>query len=184
MDCLIGYIGLSSRIATCPSQQREGEVGANMALSGLYVDTLPDISLELTEKTPEIDEEIIELWQLVEKRGILKFRTLFISEVNRCHHVTDVKLAECLICDNKELLATSLWYLLGAELLLENLGSPRINRYTTLDRDKNKELRAELMDVFTHELSVAVAGIDVHNSSCIESDVVENNLITTHAPIM
>lgn len=171
MDCLIGYIGLSSRVEAT-------------AESGLYVDTLPDISLELIEKTPEDDEyRLIELWKLIEKRGVLKFRTLFISEVNRCHHITDVKLAECLICNNKELLATSLWYLLGAELLLENLGSPRINRFTTLDRDRNRQLRAELMDIFMHELSVAVAGIDVHNSICLEN-VIENNLITTHAPII
>lgn len=171
MECLIGYIGLSSRVEAA-------------AESGLYVDTLPDISLDIIDKTPEKDETVTELWAGVEKRGVLKFRTLFISEINRCHRITDVNVCECLICSNKELLATSLWYLLGAELLTENLGSPRINRSTTLDRGKNKELRAELMDVFSHELSVAVAGIDIHSSDCIEAAIPENDIITTHLPIL
>lgn len=171
MDCLKDYIGLSSRVDAT-------------AESGLYVDALPDISLILTDKTTEKGETVEELWGQVEKRGILKFRTLFINELNRCHRIADVKVAECLICKNKELLATSLWYLLGAELLTENLGSPRINRHTTIDRDRNRDFRSELMSTFYHELAVAVEGIDIHSSSCIESEIAENNLITTQIPVI
>jgi hypothetical protein len=172
MDCLNGYIGVSSKEST------EAE-------SGLYVDSLPDISLSSIEKLSDIDSaDFNELWKSVEKRGILKFRTLFINEVNRCHRISKISICECLICSNKTLLATSIWYLLGAEIMFERANSSRLNKYTTIDRAKAKELRAEFMDLFHSELSVAVAGINIHESDCIEEQVGERNLITTYTPIM
>jgi len=175
MDCLIGYIGLS------------GSFG--IADSGLYVDGLPDISVtiagKLTEKKESKDEDIVELWVEIEKRAILKFRTLFISEINRCFKLSNIDICECIICENRALLATSLWYLLGAEFMHERASSSRLNRFTTIEKSKAKELRTELMELFHSELAVSVAGINIHSSDCIEGNNVEcNRVISTHTPIM
>ena len=172
MDCFNGYIGVSSRESAA-------------AESGLYVDSLPDISLTLIEKLSATETGDFELlWSNVEKRGILKLKTLFINEVNRCHKISKIDICECLICENKTILATALWYLLGAELMFEKANSSRLNKYTTIERSKARELRAEFMDLFHSELSVAVAGISVHASDCVEEEIQERSLITFTTTIM
>ncbi|MBN2787422.1 MAG: hypothetical protein JXQ69_03765 [Paludibacteraceae bacterium] len=180
LDCLKGLIGVKA-----------GEVTPE-PVTGLYVTSLPDINLVEIGKIADSDQlpgegqkDWTKLWLDVENRGILKFRTLFLSEINRCFRISNITIAECLICENKELLAVSLWYLLGAELMFERINSNRINRYTTIDKSKAKELRADLMELFHSELSTAVAGIDINNSTCMEDSIIEErNLITTHTPVI
>lgn len=95
LDALKGYIGLISG-------------GSVEAPSGLYIDALPDISLSILEDISRADEDETDTWSRIEGRTILKFRTLFIAEVNKCHKVTEIRLCECLILSNKEVLATAL----------------------------------------------------------------------------
>ena len=172
LDELKGYIGLISG-------------GSTEAPSGLYIDALPDISVSLLEDISRTDEDETDTWSRLEWRGILKFRTLFISEVNKCHKVTDIGLCECLILSNKEILATALWYLLGAEVMLTRHASSRINA-ATIDRTKSKELRAYFEDQFAKELTTAVNGIDIHASECFgeEEHPEPCQLITYGTPIL
>lgn len=169
---LKGYIGLLSG-------------GSAQAPSGLYVDALPDITLSVLEDIARQGEDEVDTWSRIEDRGILKFRTLFIAEVNKCHKVTDIKVCECLILSNKEILATALWYLLGAELMLTRRASSRINA-ATIDRNKPKELRAYFEDQFAKELSTAVNSIDIHASECFGEDEhpEPHQLITFGTPIL
>jgi hypothetical protein len=168
-DCLIGLIGI-----------REGD-GVTPPESGLYITSLPDITLsEISKisKTPvseemEEDDVIDSIWEIIENRGILKFRTLFISEMGKCWKVSKQELAECLICENSMLLATPLWYLLGAELMWERINTPRLNRFTTIDKAQAKVLRGELMELFHTELTTAVAGINIRESECFETECAE-----------
>lgn len=171
LDELKGYIGLLS--------------GGAIADSGLYIDALPDISLQIIEDIARANEDSNETWSRIEDRGILKFRTLFIAEINKCHKVTNIKICECLIQSNKEILATALWYLLGAEVMLTRRASSRINM-ATIDRNKPKELRAYFEDQFQKELSTAVASIDIHQSECFPEDVhpEPNQLITFATPVL
>ena len=175
MDCLIGYIGLSS---------------ASTSTSGLCVDALPDISVIIGEKisvqqtNESIEDALVRIWNDIEERAIAKFRTLFFRQLNKCFKVVNKDSIDCLICENRELLAVSLWYLLGAEFMLERIASSRINRYTTVDKTKAKELRNELMNLFDAELEMAVQGIDIENSTCFEVPPFPNNIITTHIPIL
>lgn len=164
---LKGYIGLSSEGTTAPS--------------GLYVDALPDISLQVLEDIANESGEIT--WSQIEDRAILKLRTLFIAEVNKCHKITKIDVCECLIKSNKEILATALWYLLGAEVMLTRGASSRINM-ATIDRNKPKELRAYFEEQFKQELATAVAGIDIHASDCIHEDVPANDVITFQTPVI
>lgn len=152
MQCLIGYIGFD---------------GSVQAESGLHLTALPGITTDLLfgiTDNDEIDEQTL---GQVEKRSILKFRTFFINELNRCWHVSDVKKAECLICSHKDLLMVALWYLMGAEMMAETISSERTNRFTTVDLEKAQSLRDEYMDTFLNELQTAVAGVDL--SVCINN---------------
>ncbi len=158
MDCLKGYIGLSAKFNV------EAE-------SGLYVETLPDISFGLSEGISEKGkDEVLKMWQDVEERALRKFRTLFIREINATFKISDVSVSDCLICKNREVLATSLWYFLGAELLTEGLGSSRINRFTTIDRQKHREMRAEMEEIFMVELQTAISNLNL--SECTKTEKV------------
>lgn len=164
--CLEGLVGVSAAEGTTPPE------------SGLYVNSLPDINYAELSKLNDSDQADAEaLWLNVEKRSILKFRTLFLGEVNKCFQISKIEVIECLICENKLLLATSLWYLLGAELMWERMYSSRLNRFTTVDRAKAKELNGEFMDLFYQELSATVAGLTIC-SECLEETPVVKNVIS------
>ena len=173
VDCLIGFIGLSVNVSeTVPS--------------GLYADALPDISESFIAKMTTDESDVSQLWKEIEKRAILKFRTFFIREVNEFHKIQNVDKCECLICENRELLATALWYLIGEEIMNTRATSSRLNTYTTLDRNKAKEMRDGFHTAFLHELQTAVAGIDVHASSCFscENQPAYNDIMVFREPII
>lgn len=165
-------------------QELKGYIGLNSdttAPSGLYVDALPDISLQVLEDISHENE--YDAWSKIEDRALLKFRTLFVNEVNKCHKIAKIDVCECLITSNKEILATALWYLLGAEVMISRHASSRINM-STIDRNKPKELRAYFEEQFKQELATAVAGIDIHASECIHEDVPANDVITFQTPVI
>lgn len=165
------YIGLSARLST--------------ASSGLYVDALPDISIAGIDRMVDGEEDYKSLWDEIQLRAIAKFRTLFATEVNRCHHVSDISKIECLIKSNKAILATALWYLMGAEVMYSRGSSSRMNSYTTLDRSKSRDIRQDLEAQFEKELHVAVAGIDIHHSACFEDcQPAIADIATFHTPIL
>jgi hypothetical protein len=156
IDCLVGYIGSLSVSGT--------------AESGLYLDALPGIKLINFDKVHDESQTNVDFFSNIEKRAILKFRTLFISELNQCIKLYVREAVDCLICENKELLSESLWYLIGAEFIQDSFSSNRINRYTTVDRAKLKEQQDLFMEEFYRTLHVAVLGIDIENSTCFETD--------------
>ena len=171
LDELKGYIGLHSN----------GDIEAP---SGLYVDALPDINLSIFERITTNEEDVCETWSRIEMRALLKFRTFFIREVNKCHKINDIDKCECLILSNKEVLAPSLWYLMGAETMITRKESSRINA-ATIDRGKSNELRAYFEDQFQKELEVAVNSIDVHNSGCFQDEQPKPNaIVTIETPIL
>lgn len=172
MESLIGYIGLSKEYDVQPAE------------SGLYVDTLPDISVNDFEKLTDASESTDSLWNEIQLRAMYKFRTMFIREVNKCHRVTDVSKCECLILQHKELLAVSMWYLLGAEVQHSRETNSRQNAYTVLDHGKARELRDYFESQFEKELEIAVRGIDIHRSSCFGSEVEPKAMITFATPIL
>jgi len=153
LDCLTDYIGLSSSVRTSES--------------GLYLDAFPGINLFNILKIAD-EHSIEKVYEDVQRRSIAKFRTFFITEFNRCFKLYKREAVDCLICENKELLAIALWYLTGAELCEEFLRSDRINRYTGVDRKSVKENKDNLTDAFFSELATSIAGIDIESSTCFE----------------
>lgn len=172
IECLKGFIGLSSWAGI------EAE-------SGLYVDALPDISTATIDRLTQGEGNVSNTWDEIEHRALLKFRTLFIAEVNKCHKVSKRDVCECLIVENKHLLATALWYLLGAEVMLLRGASSRVN-VATFDKAKNKDIRQYFEEQFAKELSVAVASIDIHSSECFPpcDEPAPADIVTTHTPII
>lgn len=153
---LKGYIGLSSSVST--------------AESGLYVDTLPDFSIEFLDNLTLDEGGGQKLWEEIEQRALLRFRTSFIREINIVHRVNRREKCECLIIENKDLLATALWYIMGAELMHTRQTSSRMNAYTTILQDKAAELKSHFERQFERELTTAVNNIDIHNSACFDSE--------------
>lgn len=163
IDCLKGYIGLSEDVEVA---------------SGLYLNALPGISTNSVNGIANSEQvDSAGVMEVIEKRSLLKFRTFFTRELNRCFQISKRDVVDCIICENKTLLAVSLWYLMGAELMLEKTKSERINRFTTIDKKSYQELSDEFMGDFFTELSVAVAGINIDESGCIDNEEVECNNI-------
>lgn len=76
---------------------------------------------------------------------------------------------DSVICSNKNIFDTALWYLLGAELMIERLSSDRINRWTTIDLEKATANMDYFMAVYSSEMKQAIDGIDLDVSDpCIE----------------
>lgn len=77
------------------------------------------------------------------------------------------------ICNNKQLLTTPLWYLLGAELMIERQFSSRLNRWTTTDKEKAQEIEAYFIDEFEKELLISLDGVQLNvNDGCVECNTI------------
>ena len=154
--------------------------------SGLYCDALPDISESYLTKLVTDEADVKALFAEIENRAVLKFRTLFIRQINETHKVHNVDACSCLICENKELLATALWYLIGSEIMYTRANSSRLNTYTTIDKKKVNEMREELYAACVKELEIAVNSIDIHSSACFTcaDNIQENDVISFHVPII
>lgn len=89
---------------------------------------------------------------------------------NNLHGLTAIFSIQCnydfLICNNKQLFAIALQYFLGAELMVERQHSPRINKWTTVDLDKAKELEQRFLTDAENLLQQAIDGIDMDLSDC------------------
>lgn len=159
LECFTGFIGILGCNAQTPG-------------SGLYINSLPGVTLEMVDKIADSEQITYKgVWAEVEQRGILRFRTALMAKLNECYQINERTTVECIACENKDLLATSLWFLLGAELMIERIYSNRINRYTTIDKEQAEELRDHFTVEYEKELALAVQGINVEESDCINNEV-------------
>jgi UV DNA damage repair endonuclease len=136
-------------------------------VSGLYINTLPGISLESIDKIADAEQiTYLGVWADVQTEAMVRFKTDFITEVTKCYKITRECSYETFVCDNLELLANAWRYLLGNQLMVFRIYSPRLNRFTTIDLEQAKALRIEYLDEYRQALSQAVKLIDF--SSCCE----------------
>lgn len=74
-----------------------------------------------------------------------------------------------LLCNNKQLFTTALWYMMGMEACNEILYSGRLNRYTTVDKDKAEKLLKYFETEFEAEMGIIVDGIRLSTKdACVE----------------
>lgn len=162
MDCLQGFIGILGCGASAPSEE-EG------AFSGLYINQLPGVSLEVIESIADAEQETyLTVWADVEKRALKKFALAVKAQLNKCYRITDSTAVSCLVCATKDSFAVALWYFLGVELMIERTSSTRLNRFTTIDRDQAEKLKSEFYAEFTASLSDAVGSLNPCDSDCID----------------
>jgi hypothetical protein len=167
MDCLRGYIGIQGCGAPDPSTEES-------AFSGLYINQLPGVNLEVIESIADDEQEnFLGVWADVELRGIKKFALAVKAELNKCYRITDSTIVTCLACEAKDTFAVALWYFLGTELMIERTSSTRLNRFTTIDLDQAEKLKAEFYAEFTTALKDAVGSINPCDTDCM--DCVESN---------
>lgn len=158
LECFTDFIGLAGCQTGDPA-------------SGLFINSLPGITLERLDKIADSEQvTYLQVWREVQKRGLLRFRTSFMAELNKCYQINERVTVECIACENKDLLATSLWYLIGHELMIENIFSNRVNSYTTINKDEARELSDYYLTQYEKELKFAVQGIDVENSDCLNQE--------------
>lgn len=156
-DCLINYVGLQACGGVYESP-----------LSGLYINSLPGISLESIDKIADSEQiTYAGVWADAQTEAAIRFKSDFITEVTKCYRITRTCDYEDFICDNLELLANAWRYLLGNQLMIYRIFSSRLNRFTTIDLDAAKELRDYYQGEYLQALSQAVKLIDF-STCCME----------------
>lgn len=108
--------------------------------------------------------------QTINKASFGQFTEINVTSGNDTYGLSGIFSLVCvfdfLICNNKELLTTALWYLLGAEVMIERQYSSRLNRFTTIDREIAKKLEEYFTTEFNNELEIVVDGIYIDTNDC------------------
>lgn len=151
LDCLIDYIGFIRVLGVYDQPE-----------SGQYINSLPGITLENVESIADSEQETyVGVWNDVQKEASARMYTDTISEITKCLSLDRECDYDELICDNKELLTNAWKYLLGVQLMIERLYSPRLNRFTTVDREQAQELKDFYQVEYEKYLSQAVLLFDI-----------------------
>ena len=79
---------------------------------------------------------------------------------------------DVLVCNYKQNLAVAWWYLLGSELMKERIYTDRVNRYTTVDLDRARELTQRLYNDYMNEMLTFVDSVDLLRDWCIDCDAI------------
>lgn len=151
MQCLKNYIQIDGCAAPDYSYNVNGQPAPP---SGLYINKDLPITLKSIDKVAN-EEQItfLGVWNEVQERALRKFRV-------RVKQGYRELFSQCIddtwICTNHEALAVPLLYFLGSELMYERLISERINRYTTIDRDKAALMKADFDAEFQLQLKDAL----------------------------
>lgn len=152
MNCLTDYIGLKGCSIAVPE-------------SGLYVNTLPGITLESMDRIATAEQTTYKgVWADVQDEAYQEFDKMFFAELLKCYTIEKKCDYTALICNNKEILAVAWRYQLGATLMFYRVYSDRLNYFTTITLESAKDLMDVYTGKFKQALSKAIKVIDV--SSC------------------
>lgn len=136
--------------------------------SGLYINSLPGISLEMMDKSADQEQITYRgVWDDAQVEAGSSFGIDFFNELLKCFAIQPYCDYEALICANKTILAVAWKYLLGAKLMEYRMYTARLNYFTSVSRDEAKELLAHYQVEYETALSKAVKLIDV-SSCCLE----------------
>lgn len=160
MDCFIDYIGFIN-------------CGTEESPSGMYINTLPGISLESIDKIANSEQvTYAAVWNDAQKEASVRFITDFKIELNKCYTLSHKCDYEDMACDNIDNLIVAWRYLLGNQLMLYRINSTRLNRFTTVDKKQAQELADYYQIEYEKSLQLAMKLIDV--SSCCEKECKNN----------
>jgi len=150
MDCLKDYILL------------DGVTPKVTPNSNLYLNRELTIPMLHISGMVSNDQGTLEgIWDEVQTKAIKKFLIrlkLGMQELfSNCMAVD-----EAWVCKNRETLAMPLLYFLGTELMLEVTHTNRINRYTSIDKNRALEMRDEFTREFQVQLKAALEMINAN----------------------
>lgn len=155
MECFTGYIGL--RIC-----------GTETSESGLFINSLPGISLEMVDKIAESEQvSYAGVWADVQVEAQSRFYVDVIEKITECYQLQPYCDYEEIICENKLILANAWKYLLGNQLMLFRLYTPRLNRFTTVGEKEAAELRDLYQVEYEKSLSQSVKLMNV-SGCCLD----------------
>jgi len=161
MECLIDYIGFFN----CSGQAEPD--------SGMYISTLPGITLESVDKVATSEQvTYLSVWADAQQEAAIRFLNDFKIEINKCYQLSRKCDYGDMICDNIEHLVVAWRYLLGNQLMLYRMNSTRLNRFTTTDKKQAEELATYYQVEYQKALEVAMKLVDV--SSCCEQQTTNN----------
>jgi hypothetical protein len=109
--------------------------------SGLYINSLPGVSLESIEKTATEDQETyLGLWADVQTEAWSLFVIDFREAISECFELSKRCDYEELICENKKILVNAWRFLLGSQLMLFRINTTRLNRFSTIDAKQAEKM--------------------------------------------
>ena len=156
MDCLIDYIG----IRVC---------GNETSGSGQFINSLPGISLESIDKIADSEQITYKgVWNDVQTEASNRFYVDVVNELTKCYQLQPYCDYENLICENKSKLTTAWKYLLGNQMMIFRLYTTRLNRFTTIDLNKAKELREFYEEEYRNALTLAAKIMEVSSCECMQ----------------
>ena len=146
---MIDYIG----IKVCGDENPE---------SGIFINSLPGISLESIDKIASEDQTTFKvLWNDLQKEAEQEFFIDFANEISKCFRL----MPSCdyweLLCVNRCWLVNAWKYLLGYKLMIYRLFTSRLNRFTTIDYKQAEQLRDFYGKEYRAAMSVAMKLVDV-----------------------
>lgn len=155
-NCLTDYIGIRICSEDIPPA------------SGLYINSLPGISLESIDRTADRDQITYKgVWNDAQEEAYQVFVIDFFNELMKCFKIQPYCDYEALICGNKKILSVAWRYLLGNQLMQYRLYTARLNYFTTTTLDDAAKLRDMYQVEYEGALCKAVKLIDVR-SCCLE----------------
>lgn len=142
----------------------------SVAASGQYLNQLAGVSLQSVQKIADAEQiTYIDVFNEIQQRAWNRLVSDYrIALRNKYKIKQDCDIA-ARICESKEIFLNAWINLLGAELMIERIHSPRINKLTTVDLDKANDLLNLFTDVYEAALNDIVLGTDFDkNDPCIE----------------
>lgn len=160
MDCLKNFIQIEG--CDAPAYTYDANTDADndpetdpTEPSGLYINKDLPISLEQIDKIADAEQQsFLVVWDEVQKSAIKKFVIRVKAGYKELFGICN--LDDDWFCENRSSLAYPLLYFLGSELMKERMFSTRINRYTTIDKAKAKEMKDEFDEQFMIHLKDAL----------------------------
>lgn len=152
LTCWIDYIGLNNCV---------GVYGTSP--SGHYINSLPGLTWDNIDNIADTEQRTWEgVWADVQQTAIARFYTDALTAIGSCFQLSKDCVYEDILCDEDNMVKlTNAWkYLLGAQIMIERMYSPRLNRYTTVDREQAKELLDHYQVEYETYLKQAVKLLD------------------------
>lgn len=148
MDCFIDSVGL---------QYCQGETPA----SGLYLNSLPGISIESIDKIADSDQvTYLGVFADVQTNAKAQFRLDILTELNKCYRLNKDCDYDTLICDNTDVLYQAWKYLLGVHVMMFRQASDRLNWFTTVSLEDAKTLQGLYQNSYEESLQQGIKLMD------------------------